>query len=66
MKQQIYNTALYLRLSRDDELQGESSSITTQRSMLRLYAKEHHLNVIQSISYNCTDFMRLSALLFPA
>ena len=28
MKQQIYNTALYLRLSRDDELQGESSSIT--------------------------------------
>ena len=43
MKQQIYNTALYLRLSRDDELQGESSSITTQRSMLRLYAKEHHL-----------------------
>ena len=23
MKQQIYNTALYLRLSRDDELQGE-------------------------------------------
>lgn len=39
MKQQIYNTALYLRLSRDDELQGESSSITTQRSMLRLYAK---------------------------
>lgn len=46
MKQQIYNTALYLRLSRDDELQGESSSITTQRSMLRLYAKEHHLNVI--------------------
>ena len=46
MKQQIYNTALYLRLSRDDELQGESSSITTQRSMLHLYAKEHHLNVI--------------------
>ncbi|MGF7146387.1 hypothetical protein HNQ56_004856 [Anaerotaenia torta] len=29
MKQPIYNTALYVRLSRDDELQGESSSITT-------------------------------------
>ena len=27
MKQQIYNTALYLRLKRDDELQGKSSSI---------------------------------------
>lgn len=26
----IYNTALYLRLSRDDELQGESGSIQTQ------------------------------------
>lgn len=46
MKQQIYNTALYFRLSRDDELQGESSSITTQRSMLRMYAKENQLNVI--------------------
>ncbi len=29
MKQQ-YNTALYLRLSRDDELKGESGSISTQ------------------------------------
>ena len=26
----VYNTALYLRLSRDDELQGESGSIQTQ------------------------------------
>ena len=25
----IYNTALYMRLSRDDELQGESGSIQT-------------------------------------
>ena len=55
MKQKIYNTALYLRLSRDDELQGESSSITTQRSMLRLYAKEHHLNVIDELVL-CQDF----------
>ena len=36
----IYNTALYLRLSRDDELQGESGSIQTQRMMLRQYAAE--------------------------
>ena len=42
----IYNTALYLRLSRDDELQGESGSIQTQRMMLRQYAAEHSLNVI--------------------
>ena len=61
MKQQIYNTALYLRLSRDDELQGESSSITTQRSMLRLYAKEHHLNVIDEYiddGWSGTNFER--------
>ena len=63
MKQTIYNTALYLRLSRDDELQGESSSITTQRSMLRLYAKEHHLNVIDEYiddGWSGTNFDRPS------
>lgn len=31
----IYNTALYLRLSRDDELQGESGSIRTHDVMYR-------------------------------
>lgn len=69
MKQQIYNTALYLRLSRDDELQGESSSITTQRSMLRLYAREHHLNVIDEYiddgwsgtNFDRPDFQRMIA-----
>lgn len=63
MKQQIYNTALYLRLSRDDELQGESSSITTQRSMLRLYAREHQLNVIDEYiddGWSGTNFERPS------
>lgn len=42
----VYNTALYMRLSRDDELQGESGSIQTQRMMLRQYASEHGLVVI--------------------
>lgn len=46
MKQLIYNTALYMRLSRDDELSGESGSISTQRMMLRQYAQEHGLNVV--------------------
>ena len=45
----VYNTALYLRLSRDDELQGESGSIQTQRMMLRQYAAEHGLTVVESI-----------------
>lgn len=43
----IYRTALYMRLSRDDELQGESGSIQTQRMMLRQYAQEHSLTVIE-------------------
>ena len=34
-------TALYERLSHDDELQGESNSITNQKKMLEDYAKEH-------------------------
>lgn len=42
----IYKTAPYMRLSRDDELQGESGSIQTQRMMLRQYAREHVLTVI--------------------
>ena len=39
-------TPLYERLSRDDELRGESNSISNQRMMLRQYAAEHGLNVI--------------------
>ena len=46
VKQQIYNTALYLRLSRDDELQGESGSISTQREMLTQYCREHGLSIV--------------------
>lgn len=45
MKPTTYNAALYLRLSRDDELQGESGSIQTQRLMLQQYAAEHGLTV---------------------
>ena len=34
-------TALYERLSRDDELQGESNSISNQKSLLLAYAQSH-------------------------
>lgn len=34
-------TALYERLSRDDELQGESNSITNQKRLLEEYAKKN-------------------------
>ena len=36
-------TALYCRLSRDDEIQGESNSISNQRHILEAYAREHNL-----------------------
>ena len=45
MKQQ-YNTALYLRLSRDDELKGESGSIGTQRDILTQYCMEQNLRIV--------------------
>ena len=40
-------TALYLRLSRDDDLQGESNFIVNQRMMLQQYALEHGLTITQ-------------------
>ena len=36
--------ALYERLSRDDELQGESNSITNQKAFLEDYAKKNGFN----------------------
>lgn len=59
----VYNTALYLRLSRDDELQGESGSIQTQRMMLRQYAAEHGLTVADEYiddGWSGTNFERPS------
>ena len=45
-------TALYCRLSRDDELQGESNSITNQKSIVEKYAKE---NVFKNIKFFVDD-----------
>jgi len=41
MRQSDEITALYLRLSRDDELQGDSNSIANQKAMLEKYAKDN-------------------------
>lgn len=63
MKQPIYNTALYLRLSRDDDNAGESNSIATQRMMLRHYAEQNHLFVVDEYiddGYSGTNFDRPS------
>jgi len=39
-EQQDRITALYCRLSRDDEFSGDSASIQTQKTMLTQYTKE--------------------------
>lgn len=61
MKPTTYNTALYLRLSRDDELQGESNSISTQRMMLHKYAEQNSLHIVDEYiddGYSGTNFDR--------
>lgn len=40
-------TALYCRLSRDDDTEGESNSITHQKEMLLNYAKQNNLGSTQ-------------------
>jgi len=47
---QPYNTALYMRLSRDDETYGDSVSIETQRMILQKYAEENGFT-------NCTEYI---------
>ena len=56
-----YNCALYCRLSKDDELQGESNSITNQKEILKQYAKENNLNIYDIYvddGYSGTSFDR--------
>lgn len=63
MKQFVYDTALYLRLSRDDENAGESNSIATQRMILRRYADQNNLRVVDEYiddGYSGTSFERPS------
>lgn len=60
-------TALYCRLSKDDELQGESNSITNQKKMLIKYAEEHNFvnpqfyvdDGYSGTNFNRTDFQRM-------
>lgn len=60
-------TALYCRLSQEDELQGESNSITNQKLILQKYAEEHRFPNIQfyvddgysGANFNRPDFKRM-------
>ena len=54
-------TALYCRLSRDDDLQGESNSIVNQKAILKKYADEHGFpNTMYFVDdgYSGTNFNR--------
>ena len=60
-------TALYCRLSNDDDLQGESNSITNQKAILKKYADENGLGNTQfyvddgfsGTNFNRPDFIRM-------
>ena len=45
IEQGIYSTAVYCRLSKDDEQAGESVSIETQKMMLTDYCHEHGFHI---------------------
>ena len=54
-------TALYCRLSRDDDMQGDSNSITNQKKLLSKYAKEYGLTNTKYFvddGYTGTNFNR--------
>ena len=54
-------TALYERLSRDDEQVGESNSILNQKKYLSDYAQQHHFRNVRHFcddGYSGTNFDR--------
>lgn len=62
-------TALYCRLSRDDELQGDSNSIKNQKAILKKYADDNgFINTeffvddgVSGTTFDRTDFQRMIA-----
>ena len=70
-KQENYMVGIYLRLSKDDERQGESLSIENQRRVLVNYVKEQGWTLVSEYvddGYSGTDFSRpgVTALLDDA
>ena len=60
-------TALYPRLSRDDDIQGDSNSIVNQKKLLSKYAKDHHFpnpkfyvdDGYTGTNFNCPGFQEM-------
>ena len=40
-----YHVALYIRLSKEDENEGPSESVTNQKSLLNEFVQQHRLSV---------------------
>ena len=63
-------TAIYCRLSRDDELTGDSNSIVNQKAILKRYAKEQGFRNIQffvddgysGANFNRPDWQRMISM----
>lgn len=66
-RQDLKITALYCRLSADDELKGDSNSIIHQKELLQEYAYKHGLRQIEfyvddgytGTNFDRPDFQRL-------
>ena len=69
MTQTLRRTALYARLSKDDDVQGDSESIKTQKAMLSQYATEHGFLITDTyvddgysgLNFDRPDFQRMLA-----
>lgn len=60
-KNTIYNAGLYVRISKDDEKEGESLSIENQKLILTKYAEEQGWNIVEIYvddGYSGTNFDR--------
>ncbi len=57
----IYRVAIYIRLSREDEKEGVSESVTNQKTLLVKYVKEHGFKIADIYiddGYTGTNFNR--------
>ncbi len=60
-----YNVALYIRLSKEDDTDKESESVTNQKSILNSFTLQHKLSIFDTYiddGYSGTNFERPSFL----
>ena len=53
-----YHVALYIRLSKEDETEGPSQSVTNQKSLLNEFVQQHRLSVYDTY-VDATDIIGL-------